>query len=1100
MDLTSDTSGHHAPARPKLFGREARGQTTPPKDQDLVSSGARTLHTVLALGAALVSAAFAADNGNVAACYSPMHNQEYPLHGGEPNKAALQYAIDRDFQIMSKNFTHVRTFYSQYYGTSPAKAAAAAGVKLYLGVYMTWDSWQSIEVDAAVQAVKDYPDTVEAILVGNENVHQVGSKLILEIVGQIKEGLGDLADKVKIGAVQHISEYLNGEFDEQTAELERELDILGVNIYSFFSAYDPANPASEVSKMRLTETGSPTDEAPSLTGVRPSLSESKSYYNAVKEWSPSAAESFQKLWFAFLFGVALVSSVLAADIGNVATCYSPFHLPEYLLKNNFEPDHAKLQAAMDKDFKTMSQHFTHVRTFYSQYYGTNPTKSAAAAGVKLYLGVFLTSSFWQEHEMNASIKAVQDYPDTVEAILVGNENLPTGEFSVARMLELVRRIKQRLGHLANKVKIGTVQRVSEYVNSAYDGQMAELNAELDILGVNIYLFFSTFNPKQPTAELERQWNAVKVKYPLSKLRLTETGFPTNGQRSPTGVKPNLNDSITYYNALKKWSPDGAESFPKFWFMAFDRHPNDNTMVGTYEHHFGFYTYLQKPRWLSRREPTPTPSPALTPAPTPVASNSTVSTPAPSGAGTNTSAPTLVPSPSLMDTTVPTPVPVDTNTTAPTTAPSPVTSLASVSTTAPIAAVVSTTAPIAAVVNTTALVLVLAPVDVNTSAPTTDPTTALVNTTSPAPTSSTAPSNSLSSTNDNQQQQSSKRHNNSLISGDGNSSHSIENPTSLLESSAPSSLLSSHKGNEGSKGNQQQPNKSKDDQTASATDNKSAASTSAASTKKRQQQQSTKRHNKQEQQQQARVHGIDFTTLAPSKTTSDDNSNNHSQGVPSKKDTDKPPSRNQEPGKQDQNTTSGNNNNNNNHSNNQGEPSKDSDKPSSGRSSSNNHNTTQGVPSKKDSDKPLNSNQKSGKHDDTPANSNNLVPGVNGTQLSIPATTTTKLDAVANKPSAGISSGAPPSVATPEASKTRAHVDPSDAKSVKVSTPTLTPSGDGKVNSIGNNTDTVASTASLSDAKPAAGAGPSSHKNDGSGRTPPNSRTGKTACKGLYVRH
>ncbi|DBA00260.1 TPA: hypothetical protein N0F65_007904, partial [Lagenidium giganteum] len=24
---------------------------------------------------------------------------------------------------------------------------------------------------------------------------------------------------------------------------------------------------------------------------------------------------------------------------------------------------------MDNDFKTMSKHFTHVRTFYSQYYG-----------------------------------------------------------------------------------------------------------------------------------------------------------------------------------------------------------------------------------------------------------------------------------------------------------------------------------------------------------------------------------------------------------------------------------------------------------------------------------------------------------------------------------------------------------------------------------------------------------------------------------------------------------------------------------------------------------------------------------------------------------
>ncbi|DBA01838.1 TPA: hypothetical protein N0F65_002954 [Lagenidium giganteum] len=250
-------------------------------------------------------AALATNTGNVAACYSPFHFSEYPIHGGQPNKAALQSAMDNDFKIVSQHFTHVRTFYSQYYGRR------CRGIKLYLGVFMTWDGWQSAEVNAAVKAARDYPGTVEAILVGNETLQAFGATRILELVTQIKTGLGNLTTNVKFGTVQHISEYVDRSFDAQTAQLNKALDILGVNIYPFFSAYDPKHPTAElqrqwdsmkaklpVSKMRLTETGFPTQGEPSFSGVQPSLSKSVAYHNAVKQWAPAGTESFQKFCYA----------------------------------------------------------------------------------------------------------------------------------------------------------------------------------------------------------------------------------------------------------------------------------------------------------------------------------------------------------------------------------------------------------------------------------------------------------------------------------------------------------------------------------------------------------------------------------------------------------------------------------------------------------------------------------------------------------------------------------------------------------------------------------------------------------------------------------
>ncbi|DAZ98448.1 TPA: hypothetical protein N0F65_001149 [Lagenidium giganteum] len=288
---------------------------------------------------------------------------------------------------------------------------------------------------------------------------------------------------------------------------------------------------------------------------------------------------------------ALASAVVAATNRTAGTCYSPFHLQAYPLHgDDLAADGiANLQSAMDKDFKTMSQHFTHVRTYYSQFHGTSPAKSAAAAGVKLYLGVFMTEDGWQDDEIDAAVQAVKNYPDTVEAILVGSQNLPL--VSAERILEVVNDIKSKLGADADKVKFGTAQRITEYLDDDFNDRIALLERNLDILGVNIYPFFSAYDPTKPESELQAQWDMVTAKYPLAKLRLTETGFTTAGGPSiTTRVKPSLTESVKYYNAFKSWSPPGTESSPKFWFMTFDRRPDDASVPWKNERHFGFFTH------------------------------------------------------------------------------------------------------------------------------------------------------------------------------------------------------------------------------------------------------------------------------------------------------------------------------------------------------------------------------------------------------------------------------------------------------------------------------------------------------------------------------
>ncbi|OWZ14636.1 Glycoside hydrolase [Phytophthora megakarya] len=183
--------------------------------------------------------------------------------------------------MIANYYTHVRTFYSQYYGillVPVAQFAAKNKVTLYLGVHAI-ESWQSAEIDNGVAAVKNYPGTVTAILVCNENLMNVKAAKFLSIVSPIKSRLGPvLAATVKFGTVQRITEYLSSKYNSETAKLQVNLDILGVNIYLFFDPkYNPANPTAIL------------DGASS--GVTPSFTESIKFYKAVANWVSSTSAS-----------------------------------------------------------------------------------------------------------------------------------------------------------------------------------------------------------------------------------------------------------------------------------------------------------------------------------------------------------------------------------------------------------------------------------------------------------------------------------------------------------------------------------------------------------------------------------------------------------------------------------------------------------------------------------------------------------------------------------------------------------------------------------------------------------------------------------------
>lgn len=278
----------------------------------------------------------------------------------------------------------------------------------------------------------------------------------------------------------------------------------------------------------------------------------------------------------------------------MGVCYDAMNNKEYPLHGS-KLDSAALRQAIDKDFSQISKYFKHVRTFYSTFYDIPVAPFAAKYGVKLYLGVYMTNENWYQNQVDAAVDAIKKYPGAVLAVLVGNENLiPNGPFSADAIITRINQLRDTIKKATNQnVPVGTVQRITEWLNPRISQETTRLANSCDIIGVNIYPFFGVYDYKNPIQPLEQQWNAMITRYGTAKVRLTESGFPSAGGRSPSGVLADLNTEIAYYNALANWQPQGQG--PAFWFAFYDRRADDDSVTGAFEKNFGLFTSNGMPK-------------------------------------------------------------------------------------------------------------------------------------------------------------------------------------------------------------------------------------------------------------------------------------------------------------------------------------------------------------------------------------------------------------------------------------------------------------------------------------------------------------------------
>ncbi|KAI9321933.1 glycoside hydrolase superfamily [Zopfochytrium polystomum] len=246
-------------------------------------------------------------------------------------------------------------------------------------------------------------------------------------------------------------------------------------------------------------------------------------------------------------------------------------------RRNTPPTACPSLASIQADIALLSNLTARVKTFHLIDPDTAPgvtcrtaeavltaVAESGASGLRVWLGMALDGSEARfESELRELVRLARTGPamfGAVEAVIVGSETLFRGELTVPRLTAYLART-----HIGGPT----------YAEPLIDA--------VDVVMINLYPFWESFNVKDASAYQERIWREIGARSKGKTVVLGEIGWPTAGETMGAAV-PSLGN-LRFL--LAEWRCKAAQKqIPYFWFEFTDESwkPNFHSV----ERHWGLF--------------------------------------------------------------------------------------------------------------------------------------------------------------------------------------------------------------------------------------------------------------------------------------------------------------------------------------------------------------------------------------------------------------------------------------------------------------------------------------------------------------------------------
>ncbi|KAI8642495.1 glycoside hydrolase superfamily [Parasitella parasitica] len=248
-----------------------------------------------------------------------------------------------------------------------------------------------------------------------------------------------------------------------------------------------------------------------------------------------------------IFACCLVYNAIAAS--------SPF----YGLNYGVNKDSCPTFDTVKRDFRTLSQYTNTVRVYSIKdcQIGQLALQASQESKMKIYLGMWIdkTDSFEEEYAALQKLASSNSFYN-VEAIIVGSEVMYREDMSSDQLVKHINKVKNLVG--PKGVKVTTSEVYYKFYPDIVDA--------VDLLMMNAFIYWEGEHISNAVDKLKQHFLTVKSVSKGKVVRISETGWPDQGEQVKDSVSLPENQKDFLFKALCMTRTLGIEMI---WFSAID---------------------------------------------------------------------------------------------------------------------------------------------------------------------------------------------------------------------------------------------------------------------------------------------------------------------------------------------------------------------------------------------------------------------------------------------------------------------------------------------------------------------------------------------------